>query len=153
MGGGGPRFWFSVSPQLQQLNYAQIILEVTDKEITPEFVNTCSPSCRHSIPGARVDVRQLQYAAIDFPVDILIANNADVSAAQSAEDIRTLRRLAGQLEDIFRSLPNTAGVRDDWDTESFGSEADRSILTARTWRALRIRTLRHPRLPRSAVIS
>ena len=27
-----------------------------------------------SIPGARIDVRQLQYAAIDFPVDILIAN-------------------------------------------------------------------------------
>src|ERR1700722_13908549 len=25
-GGGGPRFWFSVTPQLQQLNYAQIII-------------------------------------------------------------------------------------------------------------------------------
>jgi multidrug efflux pump subunit AcrB len=119
-GGGGPRFWFSVSPQLQQLNYAQIILEVTDKEITPEFVKHLQPAMSASIPGARVDVRQLQYAAIDFPVDILITNNADVSAAQSAEDIRTLRRLAGQLKDIFRSLPNTAGVRDDWDTESSG---------------------------------
>jgi multidrug efflux pump subunit AcrB len=120
VGGGGPRFWFSVSPQLQQLNYAQIILEVTDKEITPEFVKHLQPVMSASIPGARVDVRQLQYAAIDFPVDILITNNADVSAAQSAEDIRTLRRLAGQLKDIFRSLPNTAGVRDDWDTESSG---------------------------------
>ncbi len=120
VGGGGPRFWFSVSPQLQQLNYAQIILEVTDKEITPEFVKHLQPIMSANIPGARVDVRQLQYAAIDFPVDILIANNADVSAAQSAEDIRTLRRLAGQLEDVFRSLPNTAGVRDDWDTESSG---------------------------------
>ena len=120
VGGGGPRFWFSVSPQLQQLNYAQIIMEVTDKEITPEFVHFLQPILSASIPGARVDVRQLQYAAIDFPVDILIANNADVSAAQSAEDIRTLRRLAAQLEDIFRSLPNTAGVRNDWDTESSG---------------------------------
>jgi multidrug efflux pump subunit AcrB len=120
VGGGGPRFWFSVSPQLQQLNYAQIILEVADKEITPEFVKHLQPIISASIPGARIDVRQLQYAAIDFPVDILIANNADVSAAQSAEDIRTLRRLAGQLEDVFRSLPNTAGVRNDWDTESSG---------------------------------
>src|SRR5262249_46685126 len=25
VGGGGPRFWFTVSPELQQLNYAQII--------------------------------------------------------------------------------------------------------------------------------
>jgi multidrug efflux pump subunit AcrB len=62
----------------------------------------------------------LQYAAIDFPLDILISNNADVNAAQSAEDIRTLRRLAGQLEDIFRSLPTTVGVRNDWDAESSG---------------------------------
>ena len=53
-------------------------------------------------------------------MDILITNNADVSAAQSAADIRTMRRLAGQLEDIFRSLPNTAGVRNDWDAESAG---------------------------------
>jgi len=120
VGGGGPRFWFSVSPQLQQLNYAQIILEVTDKEITPEFVKHLQPILSAKIPGARIDVRQLQYAAIDFPVDILIANNADVSAAQSAEDIRTLRRLAGQLEDIFLSLPTTAGVRNDWDAESSG---------------------------------
>jgi len=95
-------------------------MEVTDKEITPEFVKHSQPIMAASIPSARIDVRQLQYAAIDFPVDILIANNADVSASQSAEDIRTLRRLAGQLEDIFLSLPNTAGVRDDWDTESSG---------------------------------
>jgi len=120
VGGGGPRFWFSISPQLQQLNYAQVILEVTDKEVTPEFVRHLQPILSAKIPGARVDVRQLQYAAIDFPVDILIANNADVSAAQSEQDIRTLRRLAAQLEGIFRSLPNTAGVRNDWDTESSG---------------------------------
>src|SRR6185295_5041030 len=48
-GGGGPRFWFSVSPQLQQLNYAQIILEVTDKEITPEFVKHLQPVMSASI--------------------------------------------------------------------------------------------------------
>ena len=32
----------------------------------------------------------------------------------------TVRRLAGQLEDIFRSLPTTAGVRNDWDSENSG---------------------------------
>ena len=38
VGGGGPRFWFSVEPEQQQLNYAQIIVEVTDKHLTNEFV-------------------------------------------------------------------------------------------------------------------
>jgi multidrug efflux pump subunit AcrB len=36
-GGGGPRFWFSVSPEMPQTNYAQVIVEVTDKEATPLF--------------------------------------------------------------------------------------------------------------------
>src|SRR6185312_15207477 len=62
VGGGAPRFWFSVSPQLQQLNYAQIILEVSDKELTPEFVKHLQPILSSKIPGARVDARQLQFA-------------------------------------------------------------------------------------------
>ena len=35
-GGGGPRFWFSVSPEMPQTNYAQMIVEVTDKEASPK---------------------------------------------------------------------------------------------------------------------
>ena len=31
VGGGGPRFWFSVEPEQRQVNYAQILVEVTDK--------------------------------------------------------------------------------------------------------------------------
>ena len=38
VGGGGPRFWFSVSPELQQLNYAQVIIEVNDKHDTNHLI-------------------------------------------------------------------------------------------------------------------
>ncbi len=43
VGGGGPRFWFSASPQLQQLNYAQVLIELKDKEATPEFIKMLQP--------------------------------------------------------------------------------------------------------------
>ena len=43
VGGGGPRFWFSASPQLQQLNYAQVLIEVKDKEMTPQFIKELQP--------------------------------------------------------------------------------------------------------------
>ena len=36
IGGGGPRFWFSVTPEAPQTNYAQVIIEVSDKEATPQ---------------------------------------------------------------------------------------------------------------------
>ena len=46
VGGGGPRFWFSVSPELQQLNYAQLIIQVNDKHDTAHLVDRCRRRCR-----------------------------------------------------------------------------------------------------------
>ncbi len=118
VGGGGPRFWFSVSPQLQQLNYAQVLIEVTDKEITPRFAAELQPILSASIPGARADVRQLQTNPIDFPVDIRISSQADVSSDYGEADIRNLRGIARQVEDALRASPYAVGTRNDWDEVS-----------------------------------
>jgi multidrug efflux pump subunit AcrB len=75
VGGGGPRFWFSASPQTQQLNYAQVLIEVTDKEFTPEFIKELQPVLTASMPGARMDARLDQLRAISAKVkDILRAS-------------------------------------------------------------------------------
>ncbi len=105
VGGGGPRFWFSASPQLQQLNYAQVLIEVKDKEITPQFIRELQPVLTASIPGARMDARQLLTNPIDYPIEIRISSTADVNAKDEAADIRGLRSIAGKVEDIFRSIP------------------------------------------------
>jgi multidrug efflux pump subunit AcrB len=118
IGGGGPRFWFSVSPELQQLNYAQILIEVTNKEATSELVAKLQPVLSAKIPGARLDARQLQTNPVEYPVEIRISSNADLKAGQEEGDIRTLRRLAGQVENIFSSIPIATRVRDDWEAES-----------------------------------
>jgi multidrug efflux pump subunit AcrB len=114
VGGGGPRFWFSASPQLQQLNYAQVLIEVTDKEITPQFIRELQPVLTASIPGARLDARQLLTNPIDYPIEIRIASTADVNAAQEKDDIRQLRKIAGQVEDILRSAPYAERTRNEW---------------------------------------
>ena len=118
VGGGGPRFWFSVSPELQQLNYAQVVIEVRDKEDTPELVAELQNRLSASIPGARIDVRQLQTNPVDMPVQIQIFGQADVSTQDEEEDIRILRTVARQAKDIFLALPQASRVRDDWDVES-----------------------------------
>src|SRR5215469_9250716 len=43
VGGGSPRFWFSLSPQSQQLNYAEVLIELDNKDITPAFVDQVQP--------------------------------------------------------------------------------------------------------------
>jgi len=118
VGGGGPRFWFSASPQLQQLNYAQIIIEVTKKEITPQFVRQLQPILTANVPGARMDVRQLQTNPLDYPIEIRVSSNADVSALEEAQNNFVLRRIASQVQDIFRSIPLAERTNNEWGDEN-----------------------------------
>jgi multidrug efflux pump subunit AcrB len=118
VGGGGPRFWFSASPQLQQLNYAQVIIELKDKEVTPKFVAQLQPLLNASIPGARMDVRQLLTNPLDYPIEVRLSSNADLTSEAESTDNRTLQRLAGQVEDIFRSVPLAERTRNEWGDEN-----------------------------------
>jgi multidrug efflux pump subunit AcrB len=109
-GGGGPRFWFSVAPEPRQLNYAQVIIQMNDKHDTGNLVARLQQELSAKVPGARIDVRQLETSrAIEAPVEVRI----------SGQDIRTLRRLAEEAKEIFRSIPEADRVRDDWGAESF----------------------------------
>ncbi len=110
IGGGGPRFWFSVAPELFQPNYAQIIIRVNDKRDTDELVAPLQRALSASVPGARIDVRQLETSVpIGVPVQIRI----------SGENEQLLRQYGEQVEDIFRSIPAAARVRNDWGSETF----------------------------------
>ncbi|MFN7967606.1 MAG: efflux RND transporter permease subunit [Acidobacteriota bacterium] len=110
LGGGGPRFWFSVSPEQSQLNYAQILVELHDKHDTNHFVGPLQRALWAGVPGANVDVRQLETGPpIGVPVQVRV----------SGEDIAYLRRTAEQLKDLFRSLPHTERTRDDWGAPTF----------------------------------
>ncbi len=110
VGGGGPRFWFSVAPEHRQLNYAQIIVQVKDKRDTGKLVAPLQEALSARVPGARIDFRQLETGrAIDSPVETRI----------SGQDIGELRRLAEEVKEIYRAIPEADRVRDDWGAESF----------------------------------
>jgi multidrug efflux pump subunit AcrB len=124
VGGGGPRFWFSVVPELQQVNYAQIIIKVRDKHDTELLLRRLQPHLSSSVPGARIDARQLESGKpVGLPVSIRI----------SGQDIATLRAQAERVKAIFRSIPGAERVRDDWGSESFAVklqvDSDRANLT------------------------
>ena len=105
VGGGGPRFWFSVDPERQQLNYAQILIEVSDKHFTNELVGPLQTALSREVPGARIDIRQLETGKpVGIPISIRI----------SGSDTETLHRLSSDLQAIFRVQPGSTRVRDDW---------------------------------------
>jgi multidrug efflux pump subunit AcrB len=118
IGGGGPRFWFSISPEAPQTNYAQVIVQVTDKEATPQLIGPLQAALNEQVPGAWITVRQLQTNPVETPVEILISGQADTDPRTESQDIQTLRTLASQAMNIVRQSPGTAVLRDDWAPDS-----------------------------------
>ena len=118
VGGGGPRFWFSVSPEQQQLNYAQILIRLSDKNATPDLVGLLQSAVAREVPGAYVTVHQLQTNPVEFPVELRISGTSDVDPAGESADIENLRALAAGLERIFGAVPGVQVVQNDWFAES-----------------------------------
>ena len=120
VGGGGPRFWFTAFTESPQSNYAQLILEIEDKNDMPKLVTPLQTALTNSIPGAYLEVRQLLTNPVMFPIEIHVFGLADVDATQEASDIKTLRTTANRIEGILRSIHGVRSVRNDWLAESPG---------------------------------
>jgi multidrug efflux pump subunit AcrB len=87
-----------------------VLIEVYDKHVTNELLPRLQRELSATIPGARIDARDLEMGK---PVGIPDAVRI------SGADIPTLRRLAEQAKAIFRAVPAARAVRDDWGEESF----------------------------------
>jgi multidrug efflux pump subunit AcrB len=118
VGGGGPRFWFTVSPEQQQLNYAQVLIRLSDKEATPRIIGPLQSALTKEVPGAYVTVHQLQTNPVEFPIEIRLSATSDVDPSQEQANNETLRSLAKREEDILRPIPGVQVVEDDWFAES-----------------------------------
>lgn len=118
VGAGGPRFWFSVAPEQQQKNYAQVLIQLSDKEATPGVVGQLQSTLSKEIAGAYVTVHQLQTNPVEFPVEVQISGTSDVDPTQEPADNERLRMLAGRVQDILRPIRGVQVVQNDWFQES-----------------------------------
>jgi multidrug efflux pump subunit AcrB len=110
VGGGGPRFWFSVAPEQRQSNYAQLVIRLKDKHQTLGLMRPLQDALSARVAGARIDVRQLESGpAIGVPVSIRVAG----------PEIGTLREIAAKVENVLRSAPNAERVRDNCGADNF----------------------------------
>ncbi|MEM7009492.1 MAG: efflux RND transporter permease subunit, partial [Thermodesulfobacteriota bacterium] len=121
IGGGSPRFWSTVAPEQQQKNYAQIIIRLDERKYTPELAPLFQKAISDQIPGAHIEVREIQLNAVDYPIEIHLSGRADINSDLETEeqDIETLRKLGEELKSILREIPETSIVRDDWFEDSF----------------------------------
>jgi multidrug efflux pump subunit AcrB len=110
LGGGGPRFWSSFGPEGRQTNYALIVMQTVNKHDTPGLIPALQDAVSREVTGARVNVKELELGpVVGTPVAIRL----------SGDDIPTLRKLGGELAEIFRRNPLVSRVEDDWGSQSF----------------------------------
>ncbi len=115
IGGGAPRFWYSLAPQQRQLNYAQLVVEVEDEHDTALLIAPLQEALTSQVPGARIDVRQLENGKpVPRPVEIRFAG----------DDVVTLRALAERAKAALREVDIATRVRDDWGENSFRVTVD-----------------------------
>jgi len=115
VGGGAPRFWYSLAPQQRQSSYAQIVVEVEDDHDTPLLVAPIQKAVTSRIAGARIDVRQLENGKpVPRPVEVRF----------SGDDPAALRALGEQAKEVLRDVDVAARVRDDWGEDSFRVTVD-----------------------------
>jgi len=113
VGGGGPRFWYSLSPEAPHPNYAQVVLVIAEKHWTHHLLPHIQDRINREIAGARVDVRQLETGdSVGLPVAIRI----------SGEDIGTLRSTAERVGNALRAIPTVTRLRDNWGEDRFNIE-------------------------------
>jgi multidrug efflux pump subunit AcrB len=107
LGGGGPRFWFSIQPELSKISYAQILVECNNKRYTNTLVTRLIDELPDRVPGIRVDVRKLQTGtSYKTPVELYVTGPDD--------EWKTLLGLSDRIQMIFREDPTAISIHDDW---------------------------------------
>jgi multidrug efflux pump subunit AcrB len=113
IGGGAPRFWYSLSPESAHPNYAQVVLQFQDKHDTHRLLPHIQGRVSREVAGARIDVRQLENGdSVGLPVAIRI----------SGEDAGALRASAERVSQVLRAIPLATRVRDNWGEDRFNVE-------------------------------
>ncbi len=110
IGGGAPRFWYSLAPESRHANYAQVVFAMADEHDTRPLLAPLQTELSSEITEARIDVRQLETgSAVGLPVQIRV----------SGENLGELRSLAAGVKQILKKIPKAARVRDDWGEDRF----------------------------------
>jgi multidrug efflux pump subunit AcrB len=89
----------------------------------PRFARALQPALSRAIPGAYLDVQELQTNGPRYPIEIFVNGRAESSLAvgDDQSDIDTVRKIANDVANILRAVPDSRRVRNDWFGESMVS--------------------------------
>ncbi len=117
VGGGGPRFFLSLSPNDPQPNKAFLVVNT----LTPDQIHPVMKRVEHFL------IQQMPEA--NGRADTLFLGSSPAGTVKlkiTGPEIKTLRHLGFQVADVFHSIAGTEGIRNDWENSvlKLGVEVD-----------------------------
>jgi multidrug efflux pump len=108
-GGGSPRFYLPMDLQLQNINYAQIVIMTKGMAARERVIPRLREAFVEQFPDVRGRVTRLENGPpVGYPVQFRVMG----------ENIETVRRLALQVAEIMRQNPHTHDVHLDWNEKT-----------------------------------
>lgn len=108
VGKGNPRIYYNEIPVNEKSDYAQLYVQLK-KEVNPVEKRQLIEKFRKQfiqIPGARIEVKDFEQGPpVEAPVAIRI----------NGDNLDTLRSLAGNVENMLKSIPGTIYINNDVD--------------------------------------
>lgn len=105
VGQGSQRFVLPYTPEKGYAAYAQLIIEMTDKEAQATAMPGLTAHLKENYPQAQFRVKMLENGPTPA---------AKIEARFYGEDPAVLRQLAAQAEKIMRDEPAIVNIRHDW---------------------------------------
>jgi multidrug efflux pump len=109
VGSGSPRFYLPLDQQLQQANFAQVVLIAKSIEDREKVRARLLGLFEEDFPELRGRISRLENGPpVGFPVQFRV----------SGENVATVRTIAQQVADVMRRNADTSQVQFDWDEPS-----------------------------------
>jgi multidrug efflux pump subunit AcrB len=105
IGTSSPRFHIVYAPNMPSKSYGQFIVNTASNEATEELLNDYADRYAFYFPEAYVRFKQLDFQAVDAPIEIRF----------TGDDIHDLKALAERTGDYLQSLDECLWVRTSFD--------------------------------------
>ena len=115
IGRSAPRFYYNYSPEMPESNYAQILINTKGDEETRTLYREMVLKAGSLVPEGRPQVKLMKQGQPETaPVEVRI----------SGYDIKWLKKLGKEVENIFRNTEGSTFIRSDFREDHYGITID-----------------------------
>lgn len=105
VGQSSPRFHATYTPQMGKPSYAQLIVNTSSSVATLEVIEEYSPRYENAFPNAYVRFKQLDYQAVQNPVEVQLKGS----------DLDSMEPWADSIKRLMADIPELTWIHSDYD--------------------------------------